>query len=159
MPENLKRRLCKNFVITLLFVLALSGIAFAVWSREPAFPPPPSPPAPPGLRVWQDVASFYGAEFHGRRMANGRIFDKDDPTTAAHRELPFETKLRVRNLKNGREITVVIRDRGPFAVWRGVRYYSGWRGLDLSEAGMRELGGIRDGKIHVEISLLELPEP
>jgi len=58
-------------------------------------------------------ASFYGSEFHGRRTASGERYDAD-ALSAAHRTLPFGTRVRVTNLKNGRSVVLTITDRGPF---------------------------------------------
>ena len=62
-------------------------------------------------------ASYYGAEFEGRKTANGEKFSNYD-YTAAHRKLPFNTYVRVTNLKNNLSITVRINDRGPFVETR-----------------------------------------
>ena len=58
------------------------------------------------------VASWYGASFHGKRAANGRLFDME-ALTAAHRTLPLGSVVRVVNLANGKHIHVRITDRGP----------------------------------------------
>lgn len=94
-------------------------------------------------------ASWYGPGFHGRRTANGEIFDKE-AKTAAHRTLPFGTLVRVRNLDNGREVVVRINDRGPFA--RG-------RILDLSEAAARVLGMVESGTARVRLDILSPGSP
>lgn len=80
-------------------------------------------------------ASWYGEPFHGREMANGQIFDKDQTYpyyTAAHNKYPFGMKVRVTNLENGKSIVVVITDTGSFG-----RKYG--RIIDLSEAAAKEL--------------------
>src|SRR5438270_7340497 len=59
------------------------------------------------------IASFYGREWRGHRTASGERFDPD-ALTAAHRTLPFGTRVRLTNLDNGRHATVRINDRGPF---------------------------------------------
>ena len=63
-------------------------------------------------RVQRGKASYYGREFNGRRMANGRRFDPRS-SSAANRTLPLGTRARVTNLENGRTQTVTIEDRGP----------------------------------------------
>jgi peptidoglycan lytic transglycosylase len=83
-------------------------------------------------------------ELAGRRTASGERFDPA-ALTAAHRELPFGTRLRVTNLDNGRSVTVRINDRGPFAQGRI---------LDLSFAAARELGMLRSGVARVRIEVL-----
>ena len=86
-------------------------------------------------------ASYYGREFEGRKTANGERFRNAD-FTAAHRTLPFNTFLRVTNLKNGLSITVRINDRGPY-----VRS----RIIDLSEAAARRIGSYQKGLAQVKI--------
>src|ERR1051325_12212445 len=75
------------------------------------------------------VASWYGYPYHGRRAANGEIYDMEK-MTAAHRTLPFNTWVRVRNLTNNKTVDVRINDRGPF--------YDG-RIIDLSHAAARSI--------------------
>ena len=107
---------------------------------------PPIEEAPPGVlrSLGQGVASYYGRRFHGRRTANGERFDMH-AMTAAHKTLPFGSRVRVTNPSNGRSVVVRINDRGPFA--RG-------RVIDLSRAAAEEIGMIRRGHARVEIDLL-----
>ncbi len=81
------------------------------------------------------VASWYGYPYHGRRAANGEIYDMEK-MTAAHRTLPFGTWVRVKNLANSRTVEVRITDRGPFV---------GGRILDLSHAAAVTLDMIGPG--------------
>ncbi len=97
---------------------------------------------PPVIR---GIASWYGHPYHGRESSYGIIFDKEG-MYAAHRELPLGTLLRVRNLKNGREVEVKVIDRGPFKEGRV---------LDLSEGAARKLDMIRDGEIPVEAVVIQ----
>lgn len=83
-----------------------------------------------GVLVDKGLASWYGGQFHGRLTANGERFDRDD-MTAAHRSLPFGSKLCVRNVSTGKSVMVRINDRGPFAPGRVI---------DLSQAAAQELG-------------------
>lgn len=92
------------------------------------------------------VASWYGNEHHGRRTASGERFDQN-ALTAAHRTLPFGTKVKVENLKNGRTVVVRINDRGP-ARWTG-------RIIDLSRAAADRLKMRRAGLAKVRITVLE----
>ena len=69
-------------------------------------------------------ASWYGTGFHGQASASGRIFNQA-ARTAAHRTLPFGTKVEVTNLRNGRKLTVVVTDRGPFVAGRGIDISAG----------------------------------
>lgn len=82
------------------------------------------------MRTQAGVASWYGPGFHGRTTANGEHFNTH-ALTAAHRTLPFGTKVRVTNKSNGRSVVVRINDRGP---------YVGGRVIDLSDASARALG-------------------
>ncbi len=100
-------------------------------------------PSAEGYRE-QGVASWYGGRFHGRRTANGEIYNMHDHT-AAHKTLPMGTVLLVRNLDNGRTTVVRVNDRGPF-----VRN----RIIDLSYGAAREIGMIRNGTARVEITAL-----
>ncbi len=93
------------------------------------------------------IASWYGPYFHGRLTANGETFDQNT-LTAAHKFLPFNTILQVRNLKNNRTVVVRINDRGP---------YIGKRSLDLSKAAAQCLGSEQAGIIPYEAVILEPP--
>ena len=87
------------------------------------------------------VASFYGEDFHGRRTANGEIFDMW-ALTAAHPTLPMPSYAYVTNLANGRTLLVRINDRGPFARQREI---------DLSRASARLLGFEMQGTAMVRV--------
>jgi rare lipoprotein A (peptidoglycan hydrolase) len=87
------------------------------------------------------VASWYGAQFHGRPTASGEPFDMN-AMTAAHRTLPLGSRARVVNLENGRSVEVRITDRGP---------YVGQRVIDLSYEAARELGMAPAGTAQVEV--------
>lgn len=89
-------------------------------------------------------ASWYGPRFHGRRTASGERYNMHS-LTAAHRTLPFGTRVRVRNLENGESVEVRINDRGPFA--RG-------RIVDLSYAAAKALGLVGPGTAQVELSVI-----
>lgn len=86
-------------------------------------------------------ASYYADKFEGRRTSSGEIF-KQNKLTAAHRTLPFGTKVKVVNKANGRSVNVMINDRGPFA---------GNRIIDLSKKAARQLDMIGAGVASVEI--------
>jgi len=93
-------------------------------------------------------ASYYGPKFHGRQTANGETFDMYKKT-AAHKELPFETLVRVTNLQNKKSVVVRINDRGPFA---------GDRILDLSYQAARDIDMISTGVAKVKIEIVRLGE-
>jgi rare lipoprotein A len=71
-----------------------------------------APMKAPGVELGRGKASWYGPGFQGKRTASGERFDMN-ALTAAHRTLPFGTRVRVRNLRNGREVVVRVNDRGP----------------------------------------------
>lgn len=107
-----------------------------------------------GLQETSEViygtASWYGPGFHGRLTANGERFD-ENTLTAAHKSLPFNTRLKVTNRSNGKSVVVRINDRGP---------YIGTRSIDLSKAAAECLGGIGKGVISYEAVFLDtVPKP
>lgn len=103
------------------------------------------PAAPSATPIGPGVASYYGRRFHGRLTANGERFDMN-AMTAAHKTLPFGSRVRVTNARNGKSVVVRINDRGPFV--RG-------RHIDLSRAAAQEIGIIRTGHGNVELELLD----
>ena len=96
----------------------------------------------------QGIASWYGHPFHGCATASGEIYDMH-ALTAAHKELPLGSKVLVTNLENGRQIEVVINDRGPFIKSRII---------DLSLTGARRLAMEKNGTAMVRLDITELPE-
>lgn len=90
------------------------------------------------------LASWYGNPFHGRKTSNGETYNMYS-RTAAHKTLPMNTHVLVKNLDNGREMVVRINDRGPF-----IRD----RIIDLSHTGAEELGIIAKGTARVHIKAL-----
>jgi rare lipoprotein A len=90
-------------------------------------------------------ASWYGAKFHGEPTASGETFDMTE-LTAAHRTLPFGTRVRVTNEANGRSVVVRINDRGPF---------SGRRIIDLSRRAAELIGIKSKGVAKVKLEVLE----
>lgn len=132
--------------LPLLFLLAsLAGCA----TQTP--PPTPSvPPSAPGSSFTQTgLASFYGHAHDGKTTANGESFDHEG-FTAAHRTLPFGTRVRVTNLENGRTVTVTITDRGPYVRDRIV---------DISLAAARALGMQNKGVARVRVEALRARLP
>ena len=91
-------------------------------------------------------ASYYADKFNGRRTASGKKFN-NDKYTAAHRKLPFGTKLRVTNEKNGKWVVVEITDRGPFVKGRE---------LDLTKRAFMDIAHKKgSGAVHVKIEIIE----
>ncbi len=91
------------------------------------------------------VASYYGARHHGARTASGERFDQHG-LTAAHRQLPFGTRVVVTNLANQRNVIVRINDRGPQS--RG-------RLIDVSKGAAEKLGMLRSGTARVRVQTLQ----
>jgi len=113
---------------------------------EPVLPQPtaPVPVQPRVVAVSKGQASWYGPGFFGNRTANGEVF-RPGSLTAAHRTLPFGTRVRVTNLWNGRAAVVRINDRGPF---------HGNRIIDLAHGAAGELGLISSGVAKVKLEVL-----
>ncbi len=103
---------------------------------------------PAAAEAQEGVASWYGPGFHGKRTANGEVYDKEG-LTAAHKSLPFGTYLRVISLDTGASVVVRVNDRGPFVAGRV---------LDLSEAAARMLGMIQSGTARVSFEALPADE-
>lgn len=99
---------------------------------------------PPQSWYETGIASWYGPPYHGRRAANGEIYDMEK-MTAAHRTLPFDTYVKVTSEVNGKSAVVRITDRGPFIDGRII---------DLSKAAARSLDMIGPGlmKVRLEVS-------
>jgi rare lipoprotein A len=100
----------------------------------------------------EGLASWYGKDdgYHGKRTANGETFDRDK-LTAAHFNLPFETKVRVQNQKNGKQVVVKINDRFPIQTLRKGRI------IDLSYKAAQELDMVIDGVVPVILEVLYSP--
>ena len=106
-------------------------------------------PANPNHEVQPRVtlASWYGPGFNGRRTSSGEVFNQNR-LTAASRDLPLGSRVRVTNLANGRSVVVLVNDRGPYV--RG-------RGIDLSKRAAADLGIERAGVARVEIASADSP--
>ena len=94
---------------------------------------------------YKGISSYYGPKFHGKLTANGEIFDMYG-VTAAHKEFPFNTVIRVTNEKNGKSLLIRINDRGP---------YIPGRILDCSFGAAKKLGFVGEGTAQVKIEVLE----
>ena len=108
-------------------------------------PPSSAPPSQlPAGTTERGIASWYGKPYHGRPAADGEIYDMEQ-LVAAHRTLPFQTMVRVRNLVNDKTVDVRIIDRGPFVDGRII---------DLSHKAAQEIEMIGSGIAQVEITVL-----
>lgn len=91
------------------------------------------------------LASFYGNEFQSRKTANGERFDQGK-LTAAHRTLPFGTRLKVTNTQNGKSVQVRVNDRGPFVKGRII---------DLSSSAFKTIASQNAGVVPVRIQVID----
>ena len=114
-----------------LFVTSVAALSPGMATAEPA--------KTSSKRVQSGKASWYGPGFHGKRTASGETFNTNE-MTAAHRTLPFGTKVRVVNKKTGKSVVVRINDRGPYAHGRVI---------DLSRASAQAIGISGVGTVEV----------
>ncbi|MGA8037928.1 MAG: septal ring lytic transglycosylase RlpA family protein [Candidatus Acidiferrales bacterium] len=121
------------------------GVNASSANPNPSGPPPSIEHQPPiaGQYVEEGVASWYGVPFNGRRTSNGEIYDMHT-FTAAHRTLPFNTVVRVTNLRNGKQTEVRINDRGPFVANRIID-------LSLAASQAIEMVGTGTAQVRLEI--------
>lgn len=153
---NLMRRL-----LIILFCTALGACGAAKGTYESAGPPNPTYKVGKPYRVSgktyrpeanphydrTGLASWYGSQFHGRKTANGDIFNMND-LTAAHTTLPMPSYVRVTNLDNGRWLILQINDRGPFV---------GDRLIDVSRRAAQLLGFEKKGVTRVRVQAVDGP--
>ena len=95
--------------------------------------------------IFKGISSYYGKDFHGKLTANGEVFDMYG-ITAAHKEIPLNTVVRVTNLDNGKSIILRINDRGP--------YIEG-RMLDCSYGAAKKLDFLNAGMAKIEMKVIE----
>ena len=113
--------------------------------EAPTAPTAPAPTPPRFTLAGTGGASWYGPGFFGNRTANGEVF-RPGTMTAAHRTLPFGTKVKVTNLRNGRSAIVRINDRGPF---------HGNRIIDLAHGAAQNLGLVASGVAQVRLEVVQ----
>lgn len=130
---------------TLVHVLLISFVCIGCASST-RFATKRTPPSAKNPTALEGYASYYANEFHGRQTANGETYDMH-AMTAAHRTLPFGTKVRVTNTSGGQSVVVRINDRGPF---------KDERVIDVSLAAAKKLGLIGPGTSWVTLEILEL---
>ncbi len=87
------------------------------------------------------LASFYSETYNGKKTANGEIYNSSE-LTAAHKKLPFGTRVKVTNLSNGKTVKVRVNDRGPFVAGRII---------DLTRKAAKKIDMINDGVVKVKI--------
>ncbi|WP_113959469.1 septal ring lytic transglycosylase RlpA family protein [Roseimicrobium gellanilyticum] len=171
--NEMARRHFWKVVIVCLIALGALWIAPKISRQEPTLPAPLPTPAPmpapsqpavkEAMRLQQHPnptaetkqaaiklksvkgkASFYGGKFHGRPTASGERYDQNS-LTAAHRTLPMGTRVKVKNLRNGREVVVRINNRGPYVKGRII---------DLSSRAAKDLRMTGAGVVPVEMTVL-----
>jgi rare lipoprotein A len=130
-------------LLTLVLTLATNACAAVASDREP-------PRTRRVARVQTGYATFLAKSFHGDESASGEIFDRRK-LVAAHRSLPFGTRVRVTNLENGRSVDVRIIDRGPY----GQNFREGTI-IDLSRAAATRIDMVEDGQVRVTVRVLRL---
>jgi rare lipoprotein A len=96
---------------------------------------------PGGRGTETGMASYYAESYNGKKTANGEIY-QSSKLTAAHKKLPFGTKVKVTNLANGKSVKVRINDRGPFITGRII---------DLTKAAAKKIDMVTAGVVKVEI--------
>jgi len=141
----------QDLLLSFVALLALTGCGRKkVTVASPAPVGRPLPPAAPNVTVGQTesgMASWYGHPYHGRQAADGEIYDMET-LVAAHRTLPFQTWVRVRNVTNNKTVDVRIIDRGPFV---------NNRIIDLSHAAAQQIELIGPGVAQVELTVISAP--
>lgn len=137
---------------SLLVVAAALLMTASCGRKRQAAKTPPSPRvsvAPVMIGdVERGIASWYGDPYHGRRSANGEVYDMHQ-MTAAHRTMPFGTWVKVDNETNGKSTKVRITDRGPFV---------GDRVIDLSRKAAEEISLIGPGTAKVRLTVIDAPD-
>ncbi|GJQ33807.1 MAG: hypothetical protein HBSAPP04_26460 [Ignavibacteriaceae bacterium] len=150
--SSLPSRLLKGGVL-LAFLLFASGcsstIRIPVDDASPGqhSQPDPDPAGSFDLKVvasFNGKATYYADTFQNRQTASGETYKKSK-YTAAHKDLPFNTLVRVTNLKNGKSVVVKINDRGPFGRDREI---------DLSYIAAKSIDMISDGVVEVKVEVL-----
>jgi rare lipoprotein A len=106
----------------------------------------PTLAAQPG-QVLTGIASYYHDSLHGNLTASGTVYNKDK-LSAAHKTLPFGTRVRVTDPRSGRSVVLEVNDRGPFVKGRII---------DLSRRAARELGMLQKGITRVQVEVLSVP--
>ena len=91
------------------------------------------------------IVSYYSSKHHGKKTASGKIFNMNN-LTAAHKTLPFGTKVKITNLKNNKSVVVIINDRGPFVKNRG---------FDLSKSAFKQISSLKYGKIKIKYNFID----
>jgi rare lipoprotein A len=109
----------------------------------------------PNLQVENTTkVTWYGEVFHGRKTANGEIFDMN-ALTCASPTLPFNTRIKITNPSNGKTVTVRVNDRGPWKIVEGKYIPHPTRAFDLSKAAFQSIADLSRGVITVKFEILK----
>ena len=134
-----------------LHVLPCAAALLLLSACAPSAPELPAPAPAPGVGgtapalSQQGIASWYGPGFHGKKTTSGAVYDQYG-MTAAHQTLPLGSSVRVTNLANGKSVTVLVNDRGPFVKGRVI---------DLSYAAAQAVDMIGPGTAPVRVEVLD----
>lgn len=146
--------------IALVAILGMAGCTSRIYSTPPASKPGTPTKYDPKTRPYTvmgktyyplksargydevGMASWYGKDFHGRKTANGQVYNMYG-VSAAHKTLPLGTRVRVTNLSNNRSVVLTVNDRGPFVHGRVI---------DLSYGAAKKLGTVEAGVAKVRIT-------
>ena len=144
-----------NFFFAVLLSIIISSCASSPRFTKDRFSEPKvSPLKTPATStngkatVYTGIASYYAHDFHGKKTANGEMYDMHG-LTAAHRSFPFNTKVRVTNKDNGKSCIIRVNDRGPFKLERI---------MDLSLGAAEALDMMKTGTANVTLEVLEWGE-
>lgn len=145
---NVKRGNKAGLMLLAVFLAASPALLPPAVAGEPDAKAGPAKALDRSGKARKGKASYYGKQFHGKKMADGTPMDPRS-NVAASTTLPLGTKARVTNLENGKSETVEIRDRGPYVEGRIV---------DVSPTVADKLGIKRQGVAPVEVKPLEVPQ-
>jgi rare lipoprotein A len=144
-----------NCIIVVILTLILSSCASSPRFTKERYAEPKinsSKPGPDNTNgkaiMYKGIASYYGRDFHGKKTANGELFDMHG-LSAAHRSFPFGTKVRVTNIDHGKSCVVRVNDRGPFKLELI---------MDLSVGAAELLDMMKSGTANVTLEVLEWGE-
>ncbi|MFN3019487.1 septal ring lytic transglycosylase RlpA family protein [Chryseobacterium sp. TY3] len=122
----------KRFILVIIMMISTLGIFSFTYKSD-------------ATDAKTSFASYYHDKFEGRKTASGEIFDNDE-LTAANRTIPFGTKVKITNLRNGKSVVVRINDRGPFTKGRA---------FDMSRAAFEEIGSLSAGHLPIEYEIVD----
>jgi len=143
-PKAISTRKTSRLIKSSSLLLILVAMAFLISGSTACANKKPEKLTVKKGRVEKGQASWYGKKFHGKKTASGERFNMYG-YTAAHKTLPFGTKVRVTNLDNGKKVVVRINDRGPFVKGRVI---------DLSYAAAKKIGMLKKGVVPVKVEVV-----